>query len=269
MEQRKQILKITMFFMWIVGFFFLTIILDNVLDDSTYLLSSDIIPIAVMLIIWLSLMNYKYRKLKKKEALRISGKIITVKVEKIFSKYVGKQWTKYYLTAVSDLYPHQNFTEEFSKKEYDFLMKHLESGSKLEMFVDYENPKLFLIDFELIERDYTGKLEIPENEQFESWIKHSVLSKINVNSWKILWIVLIGFWFFSLLPLLLMLPWVDHDMGNIDSMKIMQIFWGIAVVTILLGIFLFRKWKKDNSPQDMFPDMFSTKPPKWFDWFPS
>lgn len=69
---------------------------------------------------------------------------------------------------MSDLYPHQNFTEEFSKKEYDFLMKHLESGSKLEMFVDYENPKLFLIDFELIERDYTGKLEIPENEQFES-----------------------------------------------------------------------------------------------------
>lgn len=251
--------------MWIVGFFFLTIILDNVLDDSTYLLSSDIIPIAVMLIIWLSLMNYKYRKLKKKEALRISGKIITVKVEKIFSKYVGKQWTKYYLTAVSDLYPHQNFTEEFSKKEYDFLMKHLESGSKLEMFVDYENSKLFYIDFKMIQRDYEGKPEKQNPKAFG--VEDIVIS--NIDFLKVGGVMMMVFGLLFMIPLILFYSGVLWDgIANEDGRSAIFGSSFISVILILIWILLLRKSTKKNTSKQYDP-FSSHLPPKGFDGFPS
>ncbi len=109
-----------------------------------------------------------YREKKQKEALKNTGKIVKVKVKKLYSEYVHKQGTKYYLSAESSEYSGIDFIEEFTSKEYIFLKKHLKFGSEIEIFMDYQDPKLFFIDFELIERSYAGKPEISENEQFTS-----------------------------------------------------------------------------------------------------
>ncbi len=129
--------------------------------------SALVVPILFLGITSYSL--YYYRKKKaQKEALRHRGKIIKVQVKDIFSQYKNKQGTRYYLSAISAEYPETNFIEEYTNEQYFFLKKHLRAGDEIEIFMDYQNPSVFFMDFALIESKYSGKPEVPQDEQFES-----------------------------------------------------------------------------------------------------
>lgn len=273
METRKKRLKQSMLFMGFGAIVLLVILfIKNGGKFTFYAFSEDNVNLLIWAgFIWVSIwfQYYKYKKLERQEALKISGKIIKAQVIKLYSKYVQKQGTKYYLSAKSNEYPERTFTEEFSSKEYDFFLKHLKEGSEFEMLIDFENPWLFLIDFELIQRDYQGKTELTIDEQFgwkenAFWVMWWYWGKFH---WKIWGILLITFWVFTILPTL-GLFWGDWSTEDILTL------WGIGALLIILGIYIIKKSNKDKtSPQDpnynQPMDMFSSKPPRWFDWFPS